>query len=229
MSAKLTRMAIKVIIAAETLLDCQLLSRALGRQDKHFTVIACAQTIKEFLKHASEHRPDVAAICLAMQGDPKGGFKLLRELRAAGSTTRPILLLGSHEPEQVIEAFSAGAKGVICKTDPLEMLYKCIRVVHAGQVWASSQELNWLLDAFTDREPFRIVNVLGIPLLTPRQEEVVRLVAEGLPNREISSALGVSEHTVRNHLFRIYEKLGISSRVELILYALSPRESESKA
>ena len=222
-------MAIKVIIAAETLFDCQVLSRALSGQDKHLTVTACAQTIKEFLQRASEHRPDVAAICLALQGDPKGGFKLLRELRATGSTARAVLLLGSQEPEHVIEAFAAGAKGVICKNDPLEILCKCIRVVHEGQVWASSQELHWVLEAFTDREPVRVVNVLGIPLLTPRQEEVVRLVAEGLPNGEIASGLGVTEHTVRNHLFRIYEKLGISSRVELILYVLSRHNSESKS
>jgi DNA-binding NarL/FixJ family response regulator len=221
-------MPIKVIIAAETLLDCQLLSRVLGSQDGLFTVVACAQTVKEFLEQASKHCPHVAAISVALEGDPKGGFKLLREMRAAGSTARPILLLSNHQPEQVVEAFSAGAKGVTCKNDPLETLCKCIQAVHEGQVWANSQELLWLLEAFADRKPSHVVDVRGVPLLTPRQEEVVRLVAEGMPNREISTALGVSEHTVRNHLFQIYEKLGISNRVELILYALSRHEVEAK-
>jgi DNA-binding NarL/FixJ family response regulator len=121
----------------------------------------------------------------------------------------------------VLEAFSAGARGVLCHTDPFEVVCKCIQSVHAGQIWANSQELQWILRALTDRKPSRIVNTLGIPLLTSRQEQIVRMVVEGLPNREISAALQVSAHTVRNHLFRIYEKLGVSSRVEMVLYALS--------
>jgi DNA-binding NarL/FixJ family response regulator len=75
--------------------------------------------------------------------------------------------------------------------------------------------------------PFKGVNSRGEALLTKREQELVPLVANGLTNREISTQLGVSEHTIKNHLFRIYEKLGISSRVELILYAVSERDKNS--
>jgi DNA-binding NarL/FixJ family response regulator len=93
--------------------------------------------------------------------------------------------------------------------------------VEAGQIWASNQELHWVLKALADRHPVRVVSALGNPLLTPRQEQIVRMVVDGLPNGEISSKLRVSPHTVKNHLFHIYERLGVSSRVELILYAMS--------
>ncbi len=218
-------MAIKVIIAAHSPLNSQLLSRALERSKKHFAVVACEQTVKGFMSKASEHHADVAVISAGLEGDPEGGLKALRNLRTAGSTLRPIVLLDSHKPEAVLDAFSAGARGVIYHTDPFEVVCKCIQSVHAGQVWASSQELHWILQALTDRKPSRVVNAVGIPLLTPRQEQIVRMAVEGLPNSEISAALHISAHTVRNHLFRIYEKLGVSSRVELVLYALSKQEN----
>src|ERR1051325_7733449 len=84
--------------------------------------------------------------------------------------------------------------------------------------------------AFSDDTPlwpFKGVNSRGETLLTKREQELVPLVANGLTNREMSTELGVSEHTIKNHLFRIYEKLGISSRVELILYAVSEREKHT--
>ena len=81
-----------------------------------------------------------------------------------------------------------------------------------------------VINALQTAMPFRGVNSRGEELLTKREQGLVPLVASGLTNREISTRLGVSEHTIKNHLFRIYEKLGISSRVELILYAVSERD-----
>jgi len=215
--------SIKVIIAGETLLDCQLLSRALKPYSRHFAVVGCGHTSSLFTPLASGHQPDVAVISAAFDGSSMGGFDLLRTLRASGAPIRSILLLADHDAQQVVEAFSAGAKGVVTKTDPLEVLCKCIQCVHAGQLWASSQELEWVMQALAEREPTRVVNAIGMPLLTARQEQIVRMVAEGMPNTEISTKLHLSEHTVKNHLFRIYEKLGVSNRVELVLYATSSR------
>jgi len=77
------------------------------------------------------------------------------------------------------------------------------------------------MEAFTQLAPMHVVNADGMRLLTKREEDVVRLLAEGLQNREIAKVLGLSEHTVKNYLFHIYDKLGVSSRVELVLYAVS--------
>jgi DNA-binding NarL/FixJ family response regulator len=103
-------------------------------------------------------------------------------------------------------------------------LRKCIQSVHEGQIWADSTQLQWIFETLGEKEPARIVSARGIPLLTKREEQIVNMIAEGLPNREVAVKLGVSAHTVKNHLFRIYEKLGVSNRVELVLYALSSLE-----
>jgi DNA-binding NarL/FixJ family response regulator len=107
----------------------------------------------------------------------------------------------------------------------MQLLGRCIAAVHSGQIWASSADLQQVFGALEMAIPFRCVNSLGEALLTKREQEIVPLVAQGLTNNEISLRLSVSEHTIKNHLFRVYEKLGISSRVELILYAVSDREA----
>jgi len=217
-------MPISVIVAQRTAMAGQLLCHALKDQHRHLRVVSCAHTPKELLKQVAEHEPDVAVVSSNLDSDPQGGLKILRELRVSSPTTCPILLLDCSDPEQVIDAFSAGAKGVACQTEPFEVLCNCIRCVHAGQVWANSRELQWIIKALGDREPVRLVSAKGIPLLTRREKQVATMVVEGLTNQEIAVKLGVSAHTVKNHLFRIYEKLGISSRMELNLYATASRE-----
>ena len=216
---------ISVVVAVHTKMGCEVYGRALQSRSRQINVVACAQTIEELLQEVAQHRPDVTVISSQLRGDADAGLKALRELQASGSTTCPIMLVDCSSPKLATDAFSAGAKGIVCKDEPLEVLRKCIQQVHAGQIWVSSQELNWVLKSLSSREPLHVFNVLGIPLLTEREEQIVRLVAEGLPSGEIASRLKVSAHTVKNHLFRIYEKLGVSTRSELILYALTSRQN----
>ena len=222
-------MPISIVVAQRTALAAQLLCRTLKAQRKHFVVVGCVHTSDALLKQIAEHHPDVAVISSILEGDPKGALKVVRQLRVSAPTTRPIVLLDCSEPEQVVDCFSAGAKGVICQTDPFELLFKCIRCVHAGQIWANSQELQSLVKALGDREPVRVVSANGIPLLTQREEEIVKMVVDGLPNHEIAAKLGVSAHTVKNHLFHAYEKLGISNRAELGLYVQSCRNTKASS
>jgi len=128
----------------------------------------------------------------------------------------------------VLDAFRAGAKGVFCRAEPLAALCKCIRVVREGQIWANSHQLNFIVDALANAAPLRVRSARGKDLLAKREQEVANLVAEGLPNREIAKKLALSEHTVSNYLFRIYEKLGISSRVELVLYIVRREDLRNK-
>jgi DNA-binding NarL/FixJ family response regulator len=134
------------------------------------------------------------------------------------------MLMEHTDREIVIDAFRAGARGVFKKSAPLSLLYKCIATVHKGQIWASNEELQHLLEALQTTMPLRCLDVRGRAILSKREQQIVPLVAAGMTNKEISDKLGLSEHTVKNHLFRIYEKLGISSRVELILYAVTQRD-----
>ena len=142
--------------------------------------------------------------------------------------TRLILLLGSRERELVIDAFRCGARGVVFRDEPLETLAKCIHAVHEGQVWANSLHLGYLLDVLSQM-PMRLHNSQGMELLSKREAEVVRLVAEGLTNRGVSVQMGLSEHTVRNHIFRIFDKLGVSTRVELVLYCFREQQLRGAA
>ena len=126
----------------------------------------------------------------------------------------------------VIAAFRTGARGIFSLADhPFDDLCKCILRVASGQVWISTPHLDLLLGLITGVPTLMFVDSLGRPLLSPRQEQVVGLVAEGLSNRQVAVQLTLSEHTVKKYLFRIFEKLGISTRVELVLYAVSQSDS----
>jgi DNA-binding NarL/FixJ family response regulator len=149
----------------------------------------------------------------------------LNDLRLSHPKTRVVILLRSARDELVVDAFRGGAKGVFCRAGTWQNLCKCIQSVHKGQVWVNSHQLHCVLEALVNATPLRLVNSEGRRLLTRREDDVVRLVADGLSNRDVAQKLGLTEHTVSNYLFRIYEKLGISSRVELVLYALKHKQS----
>jgi DNA-binding NarL/FixJ family response regulator len=135
-----------------------------------------------------------------------------------------VVLLDEWTPELVVDAFRAGARGVFHRADNFQHLCRCLTVVRDGQIWASTTALTYLIDALQRVSSMSVVDARGAELLTNREKQVVSLVVDGLNNREISEHLHLSEHTVKNHLFHIFEKLGISSRVELVLYAISQRD-----
>ena len=145
---------------------------------------------------------------------------MLSELHNSFPKTNVIVLLKSAGDDLTVDAFRMGASGVFFRAGPLHELCKCINVVHKGQIWANSRQLRLVLDSFVRAAPLRLVNSQGRVLLTKRETDVVKLVVDGHTNRDVAQKLGLTEHTVSNYLFRIYEKLGISSRVELVLYSL---------
>jgi DNA-binding NarL/FixJ family response regulator len=174
------------------------------------------------------YQPDVAVISAQLEDGPLMGFKVLHQLRASDRNTPTVMLLDSTERDLVVDAFRAGARGVFCRGYSFKALPKCIRRVHEGQVWVNNVELEFLLELVISLSPMQARhNTGGMAQLTPRERDVVRLAVEGMRNQEISVRLNVSEHTVRNYLFRIFDKLGISSRVELVLYAFSGVEGIS--
>ena len=214
-----------VLVAGRNNLANDLLCRSLNQHRKQFRVVGFAHKVKDLLKQVAESQPDVILIGVNMGNNPMAGLQALRELSLTGSSARAVVLLDSSDPEQVVEAFSHGARGVFCESGDLPTLCKCVRCVHAGQVWADSTQLQWVLQAFQKRGMIHITSAKGAPLLSKREEQIVRMIAEGLPNSEICTALGLSSHTVKNHLFNIYNKLGVSSRAELQVYALASRDT----
>lgn len=211
---------ISVVISDASQMTTQLLAQALGRL-KNVNVVQSTVRSGEALAAIARLEPDVAVVS-THQGDGLfKGFEIVRQARQLFAKTRVVVLMDDSDHELVIDAFRAGARGVFKRSTSLGLLGRCISAVHSGQIWASSADLQQVLEELERTMPFRCINSRGEGLLTSREQEIVPLVAQGLTNKEISSKLGLSEHTIKNHLFRIYEKLGISSRVELILYAIS--------
>jgi DNA-binding NarL/FixJ family response regulator len=202
-------------------MDGQLLKNALERPRQGLKVISCAVSKAEFATSMASQALDIALVSESLQDGPLTGFQILNALHNLSPKTRSIMLLKTDNYDLVVDAFRAGAKGVFCRTESLNLLPKCIRVVHSGQIWANSKQLDRVMEAFASAAPLRLISVEGQRLLTKREEDVVKLVVEGLSNREAAQQLGLTEHTVSNYLVRIYEKLGISSRVELVLYSLT--------
>jgi DNA-binding NarL/FixJ family response regulator len=213
---------IRVVVFDSTRMGCELLSRALEASEYDLRVVetACGSVDGEEPKLDGI---DVAVISSTLRNGALSGFSLLRQMTKAHPNLRCVMLLDQHERSLVIDAFRFGAVGVCERDQSYEMLCKCIYSVYRGQVWANSKQLQYLLEALSAAIPSRITDVKGKILLSRREEEIVSLVADGLKNREIAQQLNLSEHTVKNHLFRIFERLGISSRAELILYLVGQR------
>ncbi len=201
-------------------MNSQLLASALER-DKRFQVLDPVSDARGMIAAVAKEKPAVVVISAELDDDPRKGLEVARELYTMRSETRVVMLLDASERTQVIEAFRAGARGVFCRSESLKSLAKCIHCVYSGQVWANSKELRFLLEALGEALPMRVIDARGAALLSKREQEVVRCVAEGLSNREIAQRLGLTEHTVKNYLFRIFDKLGVSKRVEVVLYAYS--------
>ena len=198
---------------------------AAKRSRQRFAVVACAVSKHDILDCFSRQDVDVALINADLLDGPLAGLDALPEIRAAYEATPLVMLFDTWHDELILQAFRAGANGVYCRLETeLGMLWKCIKAVHQGQVWANSRQLKLLLNALRRDTVIRVASSPGMKSLAAREFQVANLVAEGMPNREVALKLGLTEHSVSNYLFRIYNKLGISSRVELALYVMKDRE-----
>jgi DNA-binding CsgD family transcriptional regulator len=130
------------------------------------------------------------------------------------------MLLDRLEPDSVVDSFRAGASGVFCRAEPLEVLWNCIQSVYEGKIWANNEQLRFVVEALASPTLPRLTAAGKACLLTPREQKVIRLVAEGLTNQQIADELNLSQHTIKNHLLRMFEKLEVSTRAELVLTAL---------
>jgi DNA-binding NarL/FixJ family response regulator len=155
---------------------------------------------------------------------------MLRTLHGSYPRVGLVLLLDRYDRNLVVDAMRAGARGLFDRArQSFKALCRCISVIHEGQFWANTEQIGYVIDAVGSTLPSRVVNAKGEHLLTAREEQVVSLVAEGIANRGIADQLSIKENTVKKALMRIYDKLGMSNRVELVLYALTHRAVEQVA
>ena len=217
-----SREMIRVFIADRDSMSSELLASALSRE-QHFTCSAIQPA--ELSRTLKSTDVDLVVIAVDINLDPGSGFELASALCLAHPNIYIVLLLSQTCHESVINAFRCGARGVISRQQPMTMFLDCILRVAKGFIWTEESESSALLDAiksipaptFHSRSDFRE--------LTARELQVVKCAAKGKTNKAIASELQLSEHTVKNYLFRAFEKLGVSNRVELLFYLTTQRHT----
>ncbi|MFZ1129213.1 MAG: response regulator transcription factor [Terriglobales bacterium] len=219
---------VSIVVADGTRIHTQLLADAL-RNDRGLQVVAAASNSEELLAAITRVPIDVAVISHNLDDQPGRGPQVLREMRTLRPLIKGVILLDSSKPQDVLECFRAGARGIFSQQERLETLCQCIRNVHEGQVWARSVDLDHALEALANAPLVRATNHKGIDLLSGRERQVIQHLASGMTNREIALALKLSPHTVKNYLFRIFDKLGVSSRTELLYLTMNNSPARAPA
>lgn len=208
---------IRVLLVDSKPIERQLLESALTHQGFEVMTIAVDGDSAENLTGISA---DVIVVSCNSDDAGQPETMVLRSLHASYPQIAKVALLQSDAREAVVQAFRAGARGIFALSESsFSLLCECIVRVHGGDISATGRQLNYLLESVCQVPSVQVLGAGGQNLLTFREEQVVALVADGLSNRDVAIELGLSEHTVKKHLFRIFDKLGISNRVELVLYA----------
>lgn len=182
--------------------------------EKDFQVVARCKDGIETMQAVHQHRPDVLILDIRMPG--KDGLEIAREMRKEKLPTWVVLLTGALDGEESLEAVRLGVQGIVLKEMAPKLLVQCIRKVNAGEQWIERRSTQQALEKMLRREAgAREIATL----LTPREIDIVRMVARGLRNKEIADKLFISEGTVKVHLHNIYEKLKVDNRLALLRYA----------
>jgi DNA-binding NarL/FixJ family response regulator len=194
--------------------------RRLLESERGFKVIAEACDGVEAVEFVRKLKPEILLLDLAMPRRP--GLEALRELSIDSVPVRVILLTAAAEREQIVEALQLGARGVVLKDCGTEVLMRSIRAVLAGEYWVGRepvsnlmQYLRGLMDSSTKISRQKRFG------LTPRELDIVSAVVAGFANKEIAEHFKISEDTVKHHLSNIFDKTGVSTRLELALFAVN--------
>jgi DNA-binding NarL/FixJ family response regulator len=182
-------------------------------------VVGVAADGEETVRLVRRLKPKVLLLDLSMPKVP--GLEALRELSKLGIQTLTIILTARIEKEEGIEALQLGARGIVSKNSALQLLLKSIRCVSNGQYWVENESVSDLIQALRRMTPdHRPSRDFG---LTSREMQVIALIVAGYTNKDLARKLGISAHTAKHHLTNIFDKLGVSNRLELVLFALHHR------
>jgi len=194
--------------------------RKLLEAERGFCVLGEAADGEQTLKLARQLNPEILLLDIRM---PKlSGLEVLRELKTSSIQLRTIVFTAAVEKDQIVEALQLGARGIILKHSATDVLFEGIRCVKAGQYWVCHESASDLVQALLEFMPRP-----GAPArspefgLTPREKEVIALIVGGFTNKGVAQEFGISQHTVKHHLTNIFDKLGVSNRLELVLFSIN--------
>jgi len=216
MTVQDARKPIRVLIADDHPVLREGLTRLLQTQSD-MTVVGEAGNGKEAIEKVRALHPDVLLLDWSMP--MASGLDALRSLsKMRGFTVKPIVLTADIEQSDAVEALKTGARGIVLKDSATQLLLKAIRTVVAGEYWIGRDQTPLLVDALRApvNEVSRAANTFG---LTPRELQIISAIVNGSTNKVIASDFGISEQTVKNHLTAIFDKTGVSNRLELVLFA----------
>lgn len=208
---------IRIVIADDHPIFREGLRRLLDA-DARFEVVGEAGDGQQAVSQVAALRPDILLLDLAM---PRfSGLQALQELIELGLPVRPVLLTAAIEPAETIKALQLGARGVILKESATQLLYTCLQAVMNGEYWVGNERLHDIVQHL--RLSGREAEAAATPgmMLTRREMQIVAALVEGASNKGIGQQFGLSEQTVKNHISHIFDKVGVSTRLELALYAV---------
>ena len=206
---------IRILIADDqTISRCGL--RKLLETQSDFDIVGEATDSAEAVRSTHELKPDV--LLLALSTHDWSGLDVLRQLTGTGSTVRTILLTPAIDTADTVKVLDVGARGVVLKDSPMDLLFKSIRCVFRGEIWLGRDAMLSVVQALSVLSHQR-AEAPG-SCLTAREKDVLTLVVSGYTNKDIARKLSITEDTVKHHLTSIFDKTGVSSRLELALCAI---------
>jgi two-component system nitrate/nitrite response regulator NarL len=217
---------VRILISDRNRMASHLLAESLSR-DPYFEV-TCVAAADEVLSSALAHKPDLAVISAEFDGGTKTGLQIVRSLSSRQPKIEIVTLIDGNARDSVLAAFRCGAKGVFSRSEAPGEFRACIERVSRGEIWAGRKEAEYLLAAVRNSPSCDGIDDDKVSVLSKRELEVAECAAQGQSNKQIADQLHLSEHTVKNYLFRIFDKMGVSNRYELLFLLYSARENFSR-
>src|SRR6202453_4115020 len=212
------KQAIRILVADDHAIFRDGLRKLLEVADD-VQIVGEAANGNECIRMLAKLKPDILLLDLRMP--EKDGLSVLEEINFDSLPTRVIVLTAAEDDRDAVRAMRLGARGIVLKQSASDLLVKSIRRVHGGEIWLDNRVTNEVMKAVGGGAEGG--SRRDKPLLSEREKQIVQLVAQGFRNKEIGEKLFISEQTVKNHLHNIFDKLGVSDRLELALYAIHHR------
>jgi DNA-binding NarL/FixJ family response regulator len=211
-------MEIRILLADRQDMFREVLKRLLESQPD-FSVIGETGDGQKLVQLASQRKPDVILLDVKLRGC--SGIKALQEIASLRTGARAIFLTDSIESNEIVQALLWGVHGLVRKEDPTHLLFKGIRAVMAGQYWVNHQAVSEIVQYMqTLATMLEERTQMQARSLSHQQQQIIEAIVAGCSNKEIAQEMSISERTVKYHLTRIFEKFGVSGRMELANFSL---------